>query len=569
MAVKAKAFLALEQSLTSRLQEAWGRIFLEAAGNVQELLKQDKVSEAYLVANALSLDPLVDQNRPYLRYLAYSALFFGASRVSRRESVRDAMIGSSNLDPVVEQTLALLSRYIKFNLTFALQQKLLDLIATYEAGKDTTLYGASEKDALKVKKAEPILSQEFVSFRKDGDRMLQLISSLHTSRVSAYGYTVEADILGVKTYAVSEQLDNRICPVCAVMHGKTFQVREAADALNTILATEDPEMLKILQPWPKQDAESVAALKELTSQQLTAKNWHIPPYHPNCRGLLVHVDNVPKISDTASYQAAFGKPVQTPYLLTPVDLLGFASVSSGYYGEPLVQAQTIADYWNKYGKGQDFFKTFQDLMGLSREDLLKVMSVNPGTGKFPAEVFFSSRELVFNYDGPLFGSKDSGQLHLVLKPRVNELYLSLAVLPSSAQSQGLMKQILRSWIPVLDRLGINKISLQANIDIGSYAWAKYGWLPDASMLGKNSYFLSRLESRIMQSFDMPKDVYDVVISALKKLREGDAKALWAISDMRVWGPKLLRNLSWDGVLNFTNTEVMNRFTNYIAYSRKL
>jgi len=570
MPVKAEAFLALEKSLTDKLQDSWNRIFLKVSGDVRSLLDDGKVPEAYVVANALSLDSIVTDNLPALRYLAYSALFFGASRLSRRESVRDAMIGSTNLEPTIQNTLKLLSKFIRFNLTFQLQRKLLKVIADHQAAQSDTLFGDSEKEALKVKKAEePILTQEFVSFKKEGDRMLQLISSLHTSRVSAYGFTMEADILGVETYAVSEQLDNRICPVCAEMHGKTFQVREASDALNTILATEDPEMLKLLQPWPKQDAESLAALKEMSSQQLVANNWHIPPYHPNCRGLLVHVDKVPRIEDTASYQAAFGKTPSAPTHLTQEELLAFASITSGFFGPPEEQAKAIVDYWNQYGNGQDFFKTYQDLMGLSKEDMLKVMAMNPGTGRFPAEVFFSSRELVFNYDGPLFGSRESGQLHLTLKPRVNELHVDLAVVPSSTQAQGLMKQILRSWIPVLDRLGITKISLQANIDMGSYAWARYGWLPDAGQLGPRSYFLARLENRIMQTMDLPNDVYDVVTAALKRLKEGDAQALWAIADIKKWGRELLRSLSWDGVLDFSNPEVMRRFTNYISYSRNL
>lgn len=148
---------------------------------------------------------------------------------------------------------------------------------------------------LTEKLEQPILNP-FVSFADTGDKMLQLVSGLHTSRVSAYGFTAEADVLGVDRYAISEQLDNRACPVCRAMHGRTFNVNRARATLETIFNVEDPDELRYLQPWPSQDQENVEAMKNMSEAELTSRNWHIPPYHPYCRGLLVHVTKVPSLN---------------------------------------------------------------------------------------------------------------------------------------------------------------------------------------------------------------------------------------------------------------------------------
>jgi hypothetical protein len=156
----------------------------------------------------------------------------------------------------------------------------------------------------KAQKFERILDP-FESFADAGDQMMQLVSQLHTSRLSAYGFTAEAEVTGVAKYEITEQLDNRICPVCEAMHGRSFEVQDARDSLDQILHVDDPNALKSLQPWPDQDEDSVAAIKEMSDDELVDNNWHIPPYHPFCRGILVPVGKAPKIQHTPSFEAAF------------------------------------------------------------------------------------------------------------------------------------------------------------------------------------------------------------------------------------------------------------------------
>jgi hypothetical protein len=156
------------------------------------------------------------------------------------------------------------------------------------------------------------LIQPFVSFRDGGRGYMQMVSALHTTRVAAYGFTSEAEILGVERYAINEQLDNKICPVCRAMHGRTFTVVSARNTLDVVLSVDDPQELRTLQSWPSQRASDVEKLRNMTEEEVVARNWHIPPFHPFCRGQLVPLGQVPNIEDTPSFQAAFPDRIKQP-----------------------------------------------------------------------------------------------------------------------------------------------------------------------------------------------------------------------------------------------------------------
>jgi len=201
---------------------------------------------------------------------------------------------------------------------------------------------ADEEIEAQIKKAETVVLKPFVSFRDDvstgTSKMLQLVSSLHTSRLSAFGFTVEAEVLGIEKYAINEQLDSRICPVCREMHGKTFPVRDAVSALGEIFSVEEPDDMAVVQSWPKQDRNSVEALRKMSAEDLIENNWHLPPYHPGCRGLLVPVGKVPSIQDTPSYRAATARNLaqimSDPALasLTLTEVEGIRSALAGTSG---------------------------------------------------------------------------------------------------------------------------------------------------------------------------------------------------------------------------------------------
>lgn len=67
-----------------------------------------------------------------------------------------------------------------------------------------------------VKKADRFVTP-FVSFQEEGDQLVQMISSLHTSRMSTWGFTAEATQLGVTRYKLTAVLDGRTCFAAGTM----------------------------------------------------------------------------------------------------------------------------------------------------------------------------------------------------------------------------------------------------------------------------------------------------------------------------------------------------------------
>ena len=146
-----------------------------------------------------------------------------------------------------------------------------------------------------VEKAEkPRYVREFVNFTVEGDKIMQLISSLHTSRLAVWGFAAEADLLGLTTYKLSAVLDGRTSAFCRAINGKVFKVDDARKSINEILSVQNPDDVKSLQPWPKQDKASMEKYAEMTPEELTAAGLHIPPFHPGCRTMLVRVGKAPR-----------------------------------------------------------------------------------------------------------------------------------------------------------------------------------------------------------------------------------------------------------------------------------
>lgn len=300
-----EAIIAIEDSLSRRLVAAWKKEAPKYRKRVADLMEVGDVMAAQAVANDIDMTPIYAAAENYIRTQTYAAMLHGAGRVTG--SVKGTTVSTGVYESLVQAALRQFKTQIMTAAKDAARKELLKLIAQAHEGTDpepttakkiASLFNLSK--VLKIPDPKPVFKAErvvrdFVSFDKAGDEMLQLISQLHTSRLSAYGFTAEAEVVGMRRYAINEQLDVRICPVCREMHGKTFEVRDARRLLDTILREENPEAVKSLQPWPSQRKDEVEAMTNMSSDELVSRGWHIPPYHPGCRGLLVPAGTVPAL----------------------------------------------------------------------------------------------------------------------------------------------------------------------------------------------------------------------------------------------------------------------------------
>lgn len=133
--------------------------------------------------------------------------------------------------------------------------------------------------------------KEFVSFADTTEALVKMVSGLHTSRLSTWGFTAEAEFLGLEKYRLAAVLDAKTSYFCEhIAHGKEFYTEDARKKIIEVLnaPTEDA---KFLQPWVKSTKANLAELSKLSAFELTQRGLHIPPFHPYCRTMCIRVDS--------------------------------------------------------------------------------------------------------------------------------------------------------------------------------------------------------------------------------------------------------------------------------------
>lgn len=269
--IKAATFLALEKSLTQKFMGFLREQTKDLYASVDRELRAGDYDKARLLVAKLSLVELYEVMEPALIYQTHLAMLFGASRVTSTPGTSVVGLGFEKM--TVQQIVMGFRGVFQIAQNY-LQEKAMQLIAQVEDGV-VTIQKVEDK-----KKKSRILKDFQSHMDKEGESYINVVSSLHTSRVSAYGFTAEASVLGLTHYQINEQLDTRVCPVCRKMHGKKFPVGEARNFLNVVTRMTDPEGLKLMNPWPGHSKEDVEALDDMSEQELVAKRWHVPPYHP-------------------------------------------------------------------------------------------------------------------------------------------------------------------------------------------------------------------------------------------------------------------------------------------------
>ncbi len=131
------------------------------------------------------------------------------------------------------------------------------------------------------------------------------------------------------------------------------------------------------------------------------------------------------------------------------------------------------------------------------------------------------------------------------------------------RNKGLAKKVLNDWLDLYEEIGIQKIDINANIDVGGYAWARYGFTPtkDFWKTYKND-LLEKLE--IMWKDIIPENEFNYLSNLMK---EDNPKNIWKIADSKL-GKDLLYNESWEGEFNFNDAEQFNRLKKYINWKSK-
>ena len=129
------------------------------------------------------------------------------------------------------------------------------------------------------------------------------------------------------------------------------------------------------------------------------------------------------------------------------------------------------------------------------------------------------------------------------------------------EGKGLGKQLVGSQVALYQKMGLSRVDTHANIDVGGYAWARYGFVPEKSYWrDMSSDYLENQINRVVGDPDAK--------SALQKLMASDdPKALWAIADSD-HGRDLLIGSDWYGSLDLKDPATVVRFRDYVSKRKK-
>jgi GNAT superfamily N-acetyltransferase len=151
------------------------------------------------------------------------------------------------------------------------------------------------------------------------------------------------------------------------------------------------------------------------------------------------------------------------------------------------------------------------------------------------------------------------------RPHVHHGYFQLS---SGRQGQDLGKELLAKSVEVYDQIGVGSVSLYAGLDVGGYAWAKYGFKPESEQAAKRLFDTVRGR---LDELDVPNGVRR---SVERLLSDNRPEAIWALSDLNgvtveeydgptTLGKALLLGTSWPGTLDLTCPDSRARFDQYI------
>jgi hypothetical protein len=516
-------YLELEIGLSTRLAKVWKPYAARVYAQITQSVAERDFARAHEIANAIDLTDLMAEQEPFIRATLltcaqHGAAIAGGTGVSLTELPK-------LLDGVVRGFLSTIEYQVSRQVSDAAAQLIADAQAEDEQAQQV------------FKAAKPRFVKEFVTFKRSGDAALQMVSALHTSRLSTWGFTAEAEYLGFDEYELSAVLDGRTSEFCRLINGKRFKVVDARSSIINVLSVAQPEDAKTVQPWPKQNKAVIALFKEMTPTELTELGLHIPPFHPGCRTMLVRAGKAPKLEKPKVTAPSMPETVVTP---------------ESFKALGLDVGQDKVDHWNTYVKLNPV-DVLAKLSGHSPVDL-----VNGTLGqRFRTIMFSDSGDVQLKFIARA-GEKGIAGSKLTFNPYSGVLYKDYLDFKGASQvdAQAFFRKFEDSLAEVGKSLGAEKIITAVGAG-QAVAYGKIGYVPqeDDWIILRTSLKESLQDVPEMLAKLKPNE--SEVLNLL--LTSSDPRAFRALVDMP-FGKKLVKTLladaEFDGVLDLTDLKVL-------------
>lgn len=233
-------------------------------------------------------------------------------------------------------------------------------------------------------------------------------------------------------------------------------------------------------------------------------------------------------------------PVAQPYALTPEKIQKLEAKGIKFEGEPEDINSTMGGF---------NFEEFDD-------DIMKMLKANGITNVKRSVQNFGSSTVIMEYRS-IGEDARKFRLNRIFRKSgdLGSVEHDLFVLDTSLQGTGISKKTFQSLYKQYNAAGITKIDVHANINVGGYTWAKYGFEPvgDAESLYRECR--QNVAAYHGENSAEYKDLMTI-------LNSDDPTKLNKIANTK-YGKKALLGSDWYGTINLKNNTQRKIFEDYL------
>lgn len=281
------------QDVLYTLGSELSRVFLSSIGDfideVEVFIDREDMEGARAHIADLTLEPLFEANRDRIQRYNMNAFRFGSQMIQERPAGVFRGVIPSIVTAATEQTGIML-----IGLAGTIQQRMFRQLDRL----DQELINRGLKQENEVNPRQRILDQFKDNLRRTarggGSSLVDLVSSLNTTRLVSYGFLNEAALVGITSYRYNALLDVRTTEFCRHLNGRVFPVRNQLEKLDTILRINDSDQIRAAAPFPRFD--QIDEFRQMTDEQLIERNWSTPPLHFYCRSVIEYIQGEIQVS---------------------------------------------------------------------------------------------------------------------------------------------------------------------------------------------------------------------------------------------------------------------------------
>jgi hypothetical protein len=162
---------------------------------------------------------------------------------------------------------------------------------------------------------------------------------------------------------------------------------------------------------------------------------------------------------------------------------------------------------------------------------------------------------------------------------VNHAYFKIA---EESRGTGVAVETINEQVQLYKQMGFSRVKVHANIDVGGYVWARYGWVPNEDSW---SDLAADARGKIIALIrDRDEGIVTVTGSQsleqmLEHARSYNPRSMWTLADTDIvvktqggtefaLGYDLFGSSDWSGTLDLRDPETLTRFDNYVAGKRR-